>query len=162
MCFCNKIPKRRKCHNNKPTGSKSNTTNTHTRKDSTCSSTRSHCIMTSQLPKPVECIEVDIEDHYFVPPVVIDGEVVTSFQYLSLHDIDKYIDNESGAYKKNKKLRDKISQKLNELFVDCVNNNRKENTKCLSLDDLYKETFKVDSVKDLYKNSSNKKYNHTI
>ena len=68
----------------------------------------------------------------------------------------------AGVYKKNKKLRDKISQKLNELFVDCVNNNRKENTKCLSLDDLYKETFKVDSVKDLYKNSSNKKYNHTI
>ena len=42
----------------------------------------------------MECIEVDVADHYFVPPVVINGEIVTNFQYLSLHDIDKYIDNE--------------------------------------------------------------------
>ena len=55
---------------------------------------KSHCSMTSQYPKPVECIEVEIEDHYFVPPVVINGELVTNFQYLTLHDNDKdFCDN---------------------------------------------------------------------
>ena len=62
------------------------------RKSSSCSST-SKCF-TSQLPKPVECIEVKNKDHYFVPPVKIDGKVVTNFQYLSLNDIGRFIDDE--------------------------------------------------------------------
>ena len=51
--------------------------------------------MTSQLPKPVECIEVEIDDHWCVPPVKVDGESVTKFQYLSLHDINKLFNDES-------------------------------------------------------------------
>ena len=64
----------------------------YNRKSSSCSLT-SKCF-TSQLPKPVECIEVKYKDHYFVPPVKIDGKIVTNFQYLSLHDIGRFIDVE--------------------------------------------------------------------
>ena len=51
--------------------------------------------MTSQLPKPVECIEVATDDHYCVSPVVEDGEIITNYQYLSLHDTDKLFCDES-------------------------------------------------------------------
>ena len=50
--------------------------------------------ITSQLPKPVECIEIETDGHWCVPPIVVDGEVVTSFQYLTLHDTDKYLCDE--------------------------------------------------------------------
>ena len=59
----------------------------------------SQYFMTSQLPKPVECIEVEVEDHWCVPPVKVDGENVTKFQYLSLHDINKLFNDESKYYK---------------------------------------------------------------
>ena len=61
------------------------------RKSSCCFLTR-QCF-TSHLPKPVECMEVENKDHYFVPPVKIDGKIVTNFQYLSIHDIDRFIDD---------------------------------------------------------------------
>ena len=48
--------------------------------------------VTSQLPKPVECIEVETDDHYCVPPVKVDGEIVTNFQYLTLHEPRMFCD----------------------------------------------------------------------
>ena len=48
----------------------------------------------ANFPKPIECIEVKIKDHYFVPPVIIKGDIVTSFQYLTLHD-SKHFSEES-------------------------------------------------------------------
>ena len=50
--------------------------------------------MTSQLPKPVECIEVETDDHYVVPPIKMNGELVSNFQYLSLHNADKFTDDD--------------------------------------------------------------------
>ena len=49
----------------------------------------------SQLPKPVECIEVETDVHFCVPPIVVDGKTVTNFQYLTLHEPKKLFCDES-------------------------------------------------------------------
>ena len=41
----------------------------------------------SSLPKPVQFIEVEKKNLYFVPSVKIGGKIITKFQYLSLHEI---------------------------------------------------------------------------
>ena len=71
------------------------------RRGSTRSMLMTSHYMTSQLPKPVECIEVEIDDHWCVPPVKVDGESVTKFQYLSLHDINKLFNDESEYNKRS-------------------------------------------------------------
>ena len=50
---------------------------------------------TSKLPNPVEIIKNKTEKHFLVPPVVEDGEIVTNYQYLSLHDSDKLFQDKS-------------------------------------------------------------------
>ena len=53
---------------------------------------------------------------------------------------------------------------IHDMFANCVKNNQyKSKEMCsLSLDDLYKETFRLDSVKDLNKKHCNKKHCNTI
>ena len=63
----------------------------------------------------------------------------------------------------NEKFLRKLTQLIHDLFANCVKKNNKEYKEMcsLSLDDLYKETFRLDSVKDLNKNCK-KKHCNTI
>jgi len=123
----------------------------------------SQYFMTSQLPKPVECIEVEVEDHWCVPPVKVDGENVTKFQYLSLHDINKLFndENEEIPKKKSNLLRQKSRE-----FTNAIARlmRKKQNPPDIkeqhsSLKELYNNTFNVECVKDLNGKHRNKRSN---
>merc|ERR1719376_1266235 len=118
--------------------------------------------VTSQLPKPVEGIEVETDDHYFVPPVVEHGEVVTNFQYLTLHDTDKLFSDQSISKQKKKRnyLR-QTSQDLSNAITKIVKKNQNsvtnKNQPKKTLEEIYNQTFNIEIVKDLYNKNKNNK-----
>merc|ERR1719489_184668 len=120
-------------------------------------STQSLYSVTSQLPKPVECIEVGHDDHFVVPPVKIDGQVVTSYQYLTLHDANKYVCDESPKKPRKKSLVRKTSQRLSHALSTIKRNNRNvtsqrgKKEKVSPLKELYNNTFNHEYVGDLEK-----------
>merc|ERR1719376_201842 len=120
-------------------------------------STQSLYSVTSQLPKPVECIEVGHDDHFIVPPVKIDGQVVTSYQYLTLHDANKYVCDESPKKPRKKSLVRKTSQRLSHALSTIKRNNRnvtsqrRKKEKVSPLKELYNNTFNHECVGDLEK-----------
>merc|ERR1719376_1070069 len=115
--------------------------------------------VTSQLPKPVEGIEVETDDHYFVPPVVEDGEIVTNFQYLTLHDTDKLFSDQSNSKPKKKRnyLR-QTSQDLSQAITKIVKKNQvtNKNEPKKTLEEVYNQTFNIEIVKDLYMKNKKK------
>jgi len=115
--------------------------------------------ISSQLPKPVEGIEVETDDHYFVPPVVKDGEIVTNFQYLTLHDTDKlFSDQLNSKPKKKRNYLRQTSQDLSNAITKIVKKNQitsKDEPK-KTLEEVYNQTFNIEIVKDLYNKNKKK------